>query len=964
MKVLIFAFILIISSETLFAQVNTDSLKGLVTDQLGAIIIGAKVTLADENGHEKSVVTNAEGRYVFRNIAAGSYVLRVTAEKFLPYEKIKLELASNSLRELNVQLSVSFEQQTVSVGTEESLSMAPENNAGALVLKENDLETLPDSSEDIEAALRALAGVPVGPDGGQILIDGFTNTGQPLPPRSSIREVRINQNPFSAENDRIGFGQIQIITRPGTEKWSSEVFFNFNDESLNSRNPLAIRRAPYQMRNYGGNSSGAIIPKRASFVANFERRETDDNALVKATWLDQNLNVVQLNQIVLTPRRQTSFASRFDLQLTPDHTLAARYSFYQLSVRNAGVGGVSLPERGYPLTLPIHTFQISETAVIKAKLVNEFRLQYIGENQLDDDTNRQPTINVLGAFTGGGAGVGLARNPEGRLTLQDSALWTTGKHTLRVGGRFRRTTITDISPDDFNGIFTFGGRLAPQLDAGGEIVHASAGQIIFETITSLESYRRTLFLGQRGFSPTEIRNRGGGAAQFALSGGNPQATAEQIDFGAYVQDDWRISSSFMLTLGLRYEFQTNIDYHLNLAPRISFAWTPKFANKDVQKPSTIVRGGFGIFYDRFNENQVLINNKFQNSGFLRFVTNEAAILDSFPFAPSIEQLRQTLALRPTVWRIGNELREPYMTQAAISLERQFPYKTAFSATFIAARTMHALRTRNVNAPVIVRSATGEILTGARPLSNQGDIFQYESNGRFNQTQLVLTLNNRLSSRISFFANYTLNQAQGDTDGVGTFPADNYDLSLEYGRSSTDIRHTFSAGGTFNLPFKIRLNPLVFASSGRPFNITSGRDTNLDSFFTDRPALANDLSKPGIIMTPLGAFDLNPGSGQKIIPRNFGTSAAFFSVNLQMSRTFKFGQAKTVNGKQGEKPYGVIFSTRIINLFNRSNFGLPIGNLSSPFFGQSISTAGGFGAGSISNPAAGNRRIEAQIRFSF
>lgn len=965
MRASIFTFILILSAQISSGQTANGSLRGQVTDQLGAIIVGASVALIDANGAEKIVTTNAEGRFAFSNLAPGSYVLRVSAKGFALFEQTSVEIAPNHGREINIQLSVALERQEVSVGAAETgLSASTENNAGALALRDADIEALPEDPEELEAALRSLAGVPVGPDGGQILIDGFTNTGQPLPSANSIREVRINQNPFSAENDRVGFGQIQIITRPGTEKWSGEAFFNFNDEKLNSRNPFAANRPPYQMRYYGGSLSGTIIPRRASFFVSADRRETDDNALVNATLLDDELRIFQFNRAVPFSRRHTAFNSRLDAQISANHTLAARYFVTFWKVEDFGIGGFSLPERGFDVTLPVHTFQLTETAVIGSKYVNEFRLQYIGEDRVDNDTNTQPTVNVLGAFTGGGAGVGLASNPEGRLTLQNSVLWTAGKHTLRIGARLRRTTITDISPDFFNGSFTFGGGFAPRLDANGEIVRDDGGQIILETITSLERYRRTLFFRRRGFSANEIRLRGGGATQFARGGGNPEATAEQIDFGAYVQDDWRVSPNFTLALGLRYEFQTNINQNLNLAPRVSFAWIPKFADRDVQKPVTVIRGGFGVFFDRFNENQVLISNKFAGGDYFHFVTNDPQFLDAFPVAPPVEELRQALGGERTVWRIADDLREPFMTQAAISVERQLPFKTTFAASLIAARTFHALRTRNVNSPVIVRNAAGEIVSSARPLAGQGDIFQYESNGRFNQAQLVLTLNNRFSSRLSFFANYTLNRAMSDTDGVGTFPSDNYDLSSEYGRSSQDVRHTFSVGGTFDLPFKIRLNPLVFASSGRPFNIISGRDANLDSFFTDRPAFAVDLTKPGVIVTPFGAFDPDPAPGQQTIPRNFGTSPGFFSVNLNASRVFKFGRAKTTGGKQGEKPYSLTLFARAINLFNRTNFASPVGNLSSPFFGQSTSVSGGFGAASVANPGAGNRRIELQIRFGF
>src|SRR5205085_3731157 len=163
-------------------------------------------------------------------------------------------------------------------------------------------------------------------------------------------------------------------------------------------------------------------------------------------------------------------------------------------------------------------------------------------------------------------------------------------------------------------------------------------------------------------------------------------------------------------------------------------------------------------------------------------------------------------------------------------ERSLPYNMTLSANFISARTLHVLRSRNINAPV-----PG---TGIRPLGNVGNIFQYESSGRFNQNQLVISLRNRLSRKVTLFATYTLNKANSDTDGAGSFPINQYDTSTEYGPSSQDIRHRLFIGGTISaLPWGIRLNPLVTINSGRPFNITTGRDLNGDTLFTDRPAFA-------------------------------------------------------------------------------------------------------------------------------
>jgi hypothetical protein len=305
--------------------------------------------------------------------------------------------------------------------------------------------------------------------------------------------------------------------------------------------------------------------------------------------------------------------------------------------------------------------------------------------------------------------------------------------------------------------------------------------------------------------------------------------------------------------------------------------------------------------------------------------------------------------------------------------------------------MHMLRARNVNAPL-----PG---TGVRPDSSTGDIYEYESSGVLNQNQWITNVNSRLNHNVSLFAFYALNYAKGNSDGAGSFPANQYDLSGEYGRSSLDTRHRFVMGGSIAAPWALRFSPFVIVHSGQPFNITTGRDNNGDNLFTDRPAFATDLSKPGVVVTPYGAFEPNPGPGEPIVPRNYGEGPGYFSVNLRLSRTFGFGgpRGNRASGSSdmggGDRHYGgrggpgggggmrmggggmhgmfseggsehrynLTVSASARNLFNTVNSGNPIGNLTSPMFGQSNSIAGGFGPmGNMAN----NRRVELQMRFSF
>ena len=189
--------------------------------------------------------------------------------------------------------------------------------------------------------------------------------------------------------------------------------------------------------------------------------------------------------------------------------------------------------------------------------------------------------------------------------------------------------------------------------------------------------------------------------------------------------------------------------------------------------------------------------------------------------------------------------------------------------------------------------------------------------------------------------------------------------------------------------KLNFNPFIVYSSGRPFNIVTGRDTNGDGLFTERPAFATAQTDPADLRkTRFGEFDLSPAAGQELIPRNYGMGPGFFSVNLAISRSFMFGNvpappaasgaapggaptagapagaAKPANGPTPEKRYTLTFSVNIQNLLNHTNLATPVGNLSSPRFGESTATAGSFGFGPSGSAGAGNRRIQVQVRFGF
>ncbi len=1004
--------ILVLCAGVALGQQGAGSLKGQVSDEFGGVIVGATVVAVNANGVAKTVNTNGDGNFVLNGLAPGKYTIKVTATGFANYENADVEAIAGRSQQLNVTLKVTIEQQKVTVPADSAgVNTEPENNVGAIVLKGSDLESLPDDPDDLAAALQALAGPGAGPNGGQIYIDGFS--GGRLPPLASIREIRINSNPYSAEYDRPGFGRIEILTRPGTDRFRGQASFSFNNQSLNSRNPFASTRPPYLSRQYGGNLSGPISKKKASFFLDFEKRDINDDALINATILDPSLNIVSLSQSVPTPNRRTSFSPRIDYQINANNTLVVRYE-YEHSRSITGLnGGFSLPSRKYEATSTQQTFRLTETAVLNKTTVNETRFQFNHQTSGDTADNSIPTIGVQEAFTGGGSQIGKTTNQQNRFELTNNTSLSMGLHTVRFGARARDVHITSFSPQNFGGTWTF---------AGSRQTGNATG------LTSIQVYQTTLKGLQAGTSPAAIRAAGGGATQFMIVAGNPKTTVSQMDLGAFAQDDWRVRPNLMLSFGLRYENQDNISSNLNFAPRFGFAWQPGPSTR--QQPSKMtVRGGFGVFYDRISENLTLTANRLNGTNQQQFIVTDPTILNSFPNVPSIDTL--TAFKTPVnIYQLAQDIQAPYTMQSAISVERSLPHNFTTSVTFSHARTLHLLRARAINAPLPGTFVPAVPGSGVRPLGTNNNYFEYDSTGHFDQNQLIITFGGRLTRNANINANYTFGKTKSDSDGSGTFAANPYDFSAEYGRTSNDIRHRFTLVGSFRARWGISLNPFLIIASGAPFNITIGRDLNGDTLFTERPALATDLTKPGVIVTKFGAFDPNPTVGSLIIPRNFGSGPGSLTANLRVSKTWGFGSerraASTQTPGQGNrggeggagggsrgglggigggpgggggargggggggggrgggggggfggggaggdaaKRYNLTLSVNFQNILNHANLGRPIGNLSSSLFGLSNSSGGGFGGFGGGGRGGGgsapyNRLIDAQIRFSF
>jgi hypothetical protein len=988
-------------------------LHGVVTDPSDAAIPGATVIVTGPDGSVKTTTADQQGRYSIAGLPPGAYTVRIGATGFTLFEKTGVALSPGQSVGLDAKLTVTLEKQEVTVNAEDKqtqISTDPANNAGALVLKGADLDALSDDPDDLASDLQALAGPAAGPNGGQIFIDGFS--GGRLPPKESIREIRINSNPFAAEYDRLGFGRIEIFTKPGTDKFRGQAFMNFGDRIFNSRNPFstAPTQPPYQSRQFGGNISGPL-GKKASFFFDGEERDIDENAVIVGSVLDPSLNIVPFNSAIVTPIRRMTVSPRLDYQLNSNNTLTARYTYTDQTSLNQGLSQFSLPTRAYSLNNTEQTAQLTETAVLNARTINETRFQYIRTRNDQNGVSNTPTINVSGAFIGGGAPFSVNLTNTDTYELQNYTSMTHGTHAIKFGARLREYKLNSQSTSNFNGTFTFAGGRFPVLTANNQIQLDASGQQVLTQLQSIAVYRQTQLLLNQGLSPAQVRSLGYGPNQFTLNGGTPLAGVNQFDAGLFIQDDWRLRPNLTVSAGLRYEGQTNISDHFDLAPRIGIAWAPGAA-KATLRPKMVIRGGFGIFYDRFNEDLTLNSIRYNGVTEQQFVVRNP---DFYPNVPSIASLSSALQTQ-AVYKVDSHLRAPYIMQSAIGIERQLPKNITLSLNYTNSRGLHNLRTRNINAPLPgTYDPNNPNSSGVRPFGNTaGDIYLYESSGVFKQNQLLTSVQARVNPRISLFGFYSLSKANSNTDSVGTFPANQYDLSTEYGRAGFDVRNRAFIGGSMTGPYAISLSPFIMLASGAPFNITAGRDLNGDGLFTDRPAFATDLSRPSVVHTAFGVFDTNPLPGQTIIPRNYGQSPGVISINMRLSRTWGFGERRESSasgsggggsggpgggrgpggggGRGGGPPgggnmgfggprgggpggmfgggssgkrYSLTLSINSRNVINHVNLGPRIGDLSSPFFGQSISTGGGFGpGGGGGGGAAGNRKLEFMLRFSF
>jgi len=917
-----------------FAQ-NVGGMRGQIVDPSGAIVPGASVALTTG----KNVFTTKSGQdgaYSFREIPSGIYTLTVTADGFAALTKTNVSIAGGQMRTQDVSIKIAVQEQDITVtDRNRGVSVNPDENGGAIILNGNDLDALSDDPDQLQNELQALAGPAAGPNGGEIYVDGFQ--GGQLPPKSSIREIRINQNPFSAEFNRIGYGRIEILTKPGSDKFSGHIGSFGSTSALNTANPLVQQQPSYYLFSAQGDVNGPLSKHASAFFNAFDMQR-QNQSIINAVNPNDTTTIIQ--QALPNPSSFLYLNPRVDLQLGKSNTLTIRESFSRNVATNNGTGGLSLAEQANDSRGTQNGLQIGDSIVVNSHLINETRFSWQRIRNSQTPNFLTPTVTVQGAFITGGSNSGVVQDHQDVFELQNNSTATSGLQTMRFGGRLHAIRDANYSTSGANGNYVF-----------QSIDHYLAG--------TPDQYRVTIV-------------------------NSPLARATLYDGALFFQDDWRIRPNLTLSTGLRFESQNWINDHADWGPRLAVAWAPGFTGK--QPAKTVVRAGYGWFYDRFNvpgslnspgATPYVVQTIHQNGiNQQSYVVNNPDFFN--PNVPTVPEQGEATS-RPTVYTIDPHFHAALNMQGGVGVDRQVG-KATFNATYLFTRGIHQYLSNNVTAPTF--DPATYTITGALPNTYN---YQFQSGGVFNQQQIITTANLRLR-RISLTSSYTYSYANSDTQGPNYFPSVAQNPGFDYGRASFGIHNRVFLLTTYTAPHGVILAPLLSAQSGTPYNVSIGSDLTGNNQFNARPTYGT-CGAVDVVSTPFGCLDSNPtGKGETIVPFNLGTGPANVIFHMRASKVFGIGPKKegssgaggmnqntSVNGRglssgsAGPKldatvprKYSLTVVVVALNLFNIVNRGAENGVLNSSLFGQSQTLAGG----PYGSPTPGNRTILFQANFAF
>ncbi|MBS1815982.1 MAG: TonB-dependent receptor [Acidobacteria bacterium] len=883
------ALAMVIAPCAAYAQgsVINASVTGRVVDPSGALVPHARVTATSAATHQVyAVVTDKRGRFRLPFLPAGTYAFLAQAAGFTA-EAQQMHLSVGAAFDVTLHLSVGAQRASVNVAAHAPV-LEEDRSQISETISQAEVNGLPFNGRNfLDLALLAPGVSPTNTNSVQMFAETSPVVGQGYSinsqrnlsnsfvvdglsanddaaglagnfyPMDVIAEFQVVTSGGQAEFGRALGGYFNIVTRSGSNDLHGTMYGFLRNQRLNARNPLSQNKLPFTQGQYGASLSGPVRRDRTFFFANYEARRlqtdgvstiTSENATAINTRLDQlgfgGLRIQASNgpaTLYPTSVHTDNAFARLDHHFSDVDQMNARYSYYRLDSTNArGAGGLADVSFGTAVRDANHTFAISNIASLTSHLFNETRGQFTYDDlSAPSNTQNSPAITISGVATFGRFSSSPTARVNSLYEVVNNLVLQHGAHTLKTGidFLFNRDTIT--FPMSIAGAYTFSSLAA------------------FQSNTT-------------------------GYSLFTQNFGSPYIQQNNPNTGIYVQDEWKATAAFTLNLGFRYDLQWLRTIHTdtnNVSPRVGFAWSP-FVDK-----RTVMRGSFGLFYDRVPlralANALLSAGNTTDPAQGRLL--QYTYVSGDTGAPVFPQVSSTPnpGSKISYALMDRHLQNASSLQASFGVEQQLSRNATLGISYQHVQGMHLLTSVNTNINP----------DGTRPDNTRGNIKLYSSLFDSYFDGLEVSLVKRPSSWSSARVSYTWSKA---IDNVGQFffssPINNFDLKVDRSRSDNDQRHRLVVDGSISsstsqahsvlqhVTHNWKLSGFMQYYSRLPFNITTGGQTKQQT--AQRPCVSGyTLSQKN------GVNPCTEAVQGTVIGRNAGIGFDFFNVNTRLSRTF-------------------------------------------------------------------------------
>jgi len=804
---------------------------GVVIDVTGAVLPNAQVVLiTPPNAIVRTTASDATGTFRFDDVPQGRYEVRVSFEGFQP-TTARVTVGARAPSPVRVTLPLANVTQEITVSNQaEDVTTTAAANADAVTVDQSLIESLPVFDQDLVGALsNFLDAGALGNAGVTIVVNGMEVSALRVS-ASAVSQIKINQDPYSAEYARPGRGRIEILTKPGSAAYHGEMNLIGRDAAFDAKNAFATTKPAEHRRIVEGVLGGPVgRGGKTSFFLSGHDRVEDQQAFIHAVGLSG-----PIEDVASQPNRDSLIAASLTHQKSDKTTIAVRANYEYESTANRGIGGTTLASAGVNFQHREEQVTYTQQTAIHPTLFGQIQILVGHEREPSVSVSPARGLVVAGAFTGGGAQGDLLRT-ETHTQLTSSLAWTKGHHLVQTGFQ-----LPDWSRRGFYDRTNFG------------------GTFYFADLASYAAGVPYAFIQQQG---------------------NGDVVPLEKQLGAYVKDDWQLKPGVTLSFGLRYDWQNYFHDTNNVAPRVSVAYAPG-ANK-----GNVLRAGVGVFNDRSGPGIMADLLHYRPGGLAKYVITDPPYPDPFQGAAAAAQ-------PVSLVRLASDVQIPQTLQYSAGIDHQLAKSTTLSVTYTGSHGFHMFRSRDINAPP-------PPLYLARPDPAYAVIREIESNGRQQSDSVSVTVRGRMSKWFTGQAQYALSRAENDTNGLGSFPANDYDLSGEYARADFDRRHRLNLLGRVSAKSIADVGVSVSMNSAGPYTELLGQDLYNNGRGRARPAG---------------------------VPRDSLTAAGFASFDIRVSRTVKLH-------KGADDEPALAFGLDAFNVTNRINYGGFVGTTSSPLFMQ-------------------------------